>query len=110
MAQVKKCNSKHRCSHVKSLSQNAISSGEHSSGLRKHPYDHETRDVTLDILMSTAGEVIVQNIIFDLVITYKFFSIDLTQSPATVKWVPVRWRVSDHQILTMVCDAQFSFG
>ena len=38
----------------------------------EHPYDHETCDITLDILNSIAGEFIVQNIIFDLVITYKF--------------------------------------
>jgi len=39
----------------------------------EHPHDHETCNITLTILMSTAGKVIVQNIIFDLVITYKFF-------------------------------------
>jgi len=38
----------------------------------EHPYDHETCNITLAILMSTAGEVTVQNIIFDLVITCKF--------------------------------------
>ena len=38
----------------------------------EHPYDHETCNITLAILMSTAGDVTVQNIIFDLVITYKF--------------------------------------
>jgi len=36
-------------------------------------HDHETRNITLAILMSTAGKVIVQNIIVDLVIMYKFF-------------------------------------
>lgn len=38
----------------------------------KHPYDHQTCNITLAILMSTAGKVIVQNIIFDLVIKYNF--------------------------------------
>ena len=35
----------------------------------KHPYDHETSNITLAILMSTAGKVIVQ--IFDLIM-YNF--------------------------------------
>lgn len=71
MAHVKKCNFKHSCMHT-SRCPKMRSAVVNILQVPKCPFDHETRNITLDILMSPAGKVTVQNIIFYLVIMHKF--------------------------------------